>query len=532
MSWSDLPAIHRDLAAALATYDWDGAKAICDRVIRMVQQASTPCPAADAKQIIAELRKKRRFELIVPVAEALWTFGQQAPRIRRQYAQALIDQGLLVAPEPILQTLLSESLDDDSQFAEAHGLLGRIYKQRYVNADRPANSYVRTFFERALTEYLQVYRINPSRHYWHGINVVALLHRGRADGLPMQNAPDPDVLAREILEAVRDAAGSSDPFALATRLETLIALGEHGTADETALTYSRHPDADAFEFASTLRQLQEVWRLTDQAPPGSTILPILRAARVHAESGTLQAGPSVIREETACVARACAQLERNFGDDRIVTLKWYETGLQRTRSIARVERLNGRGHGTGWLVRAEDFFDGRTGLLLLTNAHVVNAIGSGGALRPDQAQANFQGLGATVAFEDEVVWSSPPEMLDATFLAFSNDPPDAAALPLSRRKTEMRKPEPRVYVIGHPSGRDLELSLHDNKLLGCNDRVLHYRAPTERGSSGSPVFDDESWHVIGLHHAGGRYDRLDGGTPQYDANEGISILAIQRATKP
>jgi V8-like Glu-specific endopeptidase len=68
-------------------------------------------------------------------------------------------------------------------------------------------------------------------------------------------------------------------------------------------------------------------------------------------------------------------------------------------------------------------------------------------------------------------------------------------------------------------------------MLACNDRLVHYRTPTEGGSSGSPVFDEEGWTVVALHHAGRRdMPRLDGkGT--YEANEGIQIHAIQQATR-
>jgi hypothetical protein len=45
------------------------------------------------------------------------------------------------------------------------------------------------------------------------------------------------------------------------------------------------------------------------------------------------------------------------------------------------------------------------------------------------------------------------------------------------------------------------------------------------------VFEADAWQVVGLHHAGGTFQRLDGGTPPYDANEGISIRAIRDATK-
>ena len=71
----------------------------------------------------------------------------------------------------------------------------------------------------------------------------------------------------------------------------------------------------------------------------------------------------------------------------------------------------------------------------------------------------------------------------------------------------------------------------DNALLGYNERLVHYRAPTEGGSSGSPVFDDQ-WDLIALHHGGGNgLKRLDGQAGFYDANEGIYIQRIFDAVR-
>ena len=48
---------------------------------------------------------------------------------------------------------------------------------------------------------------------------------------------------------------------------------------------------------------------------------------------------------------------------------------------------------------------------------------------------------------------------------------------------------------------------------------MHYRAPTEKGSSGSPIFNASPWQVVALHHAGGRPE-------EWPANEGIWIPSI------
>ena len=531
MSWSDVEDIQQALDEALSKYQWTQAAAVCDGLIRRIHQEPAAFPEQAARSVLASLRGKRQFALIVRVAEAILRSGQTAPRVRRQYAQALIDQGILLAPESILQAVAAESLAGDSQVAEAHGLLGRIYKQLYVNTDAPASRSARAFFERALSEYLQTYQLDPAQHYWHGINVVALLHRGRADGIDVSQAPSPDDLARGILAAL--PAASTDPFELATRMEAYVALGRFGDAERTATEYVEHTAADAFEFASTLRQLEEVWRLQPDRSPGSTILPLLRAARLRHEGGALEASPAQVDEEIDRVRHAASQLERVFGDDKTVTLKWYETGLLRTKSVARIEKLTGKGHGTGWLVRAKDFFpQGIAGvdasqLLVLTNAHVVNETGSADGLAPADAQANFQGLGEAIEF-GRIVWSSPPDKMDATFLTLK-DVPTAAPIPVSEKKVALTKPPARLYIIGHPGGRDLELSLHDNLLLGCNERLLHYRTPTEGGSSGSPVFDADGWRAVGLHHAGGTFERLDGTRPPYQANEGITMVAIKAA---
>ena len=128
----------------------------------------------------------------------------------------------------------------------------------------------------------------------------------------------------------------------------------------------------------------------------------------------------------------------------------------------------------------------------------------------------------------QVLWSSPPSELDATIVTLDGPVPLTAPYPLAK---SLPLRGARVIVLGHPGGGTLSFSIADNELLDYEDAgsKLHYRTPTEGGSSGSPVFNQE-WRLIGLHHAGGdAIARLNGQAGTYQANEGIRFEKI-RAT--
>lgn len=531
-SWDD-PDLERRLVEALNTFDWQKAEDICDEIIERIKSTANPISESFAKKVLFSLRRKRQFRLIAKLADVILQSGVRALQVRRQYVQALIDQGLLSSAEGLLQGIIQDAQHNRTEELEARGLMGRIYKQMYVNNNDPLSPSNRANLQRALDEYLSVYQLNPKENLWHGINVVAIAARAKRDGLLLTDLPDSTQLAQEILSAIQTKEDSADLVYFwdqATRVEALLATSEIESAALAAWRYADDPNVDSFEIASTLRQLQEVWQLKDVEHPGNLLLPILRIGYLRQTGSLATVEPRALKAEADSLAANMHSFEAIFGEKETQLYKWYKKGLDQCNSIARIERRNGKGYGTGCLVRAEDFFPNERGVLLLTNSQVVSESPNSMALLPKHSQANFSTMSEIVEVED-VFWSSPYNELDSTLLRLKTEP-KAPPLTLHAEMVKMETPPPRMYTIGYSQGRDLELSLQDSYLVGCNDSFVHYRTPMEPGSSGSPLFERDDWRVVGIHH-GGTEDlaRLDGEAGTYEANEAISILALQAATR-
>ncbi len=160
----------------------------------------------------------------------------------------------------------------------------------------------------------------------------------------------------------------------------------------------------------------------------------------------------------------------------------------------------------------------------MTNAHVVNENGDRSAIRPSDACIRLtRSLPSKPLKIRKVLWSN--KELDTTICAVDLPEDNALenfGLPVGRTNDLRQRDtdsKPRLYVIGHPYGAALKISLFDNHLIEIAEEEgrLRYRSPTEKGSSGSPVLS-EGLEVIAVHHA----TRND-----MDANQGVLLDAIR-----
>ena len=534
MAWN-AEEFERQLKAAVDAFDKAEATRLSEDLIAHLAAHRRRLPARTGGAGLGLLRKKRYFDLLQRVADALLRADQTALKVRRQYAQSMIEQGNLTAALLVLETLAVGASDDPVEGPEAWGLIGRVHKQEYVNAENPKGLRNQRHLRLAIEAYHGVFATDASK-LWHGINAVALLARARRDGVAVEGLPAPETMAEAILVAVNRLVKEGTAYAwdLATAVEACVALERDVEALGWLLRYVQAEGTDAFEMASTLRQLREVWQLEEKKEPGGSLLPVLRAHLLQKSGGALTVDPRRVKQAIKGAERAAGndQLKRILGNTGVATIRWYRRGLERSLAVAMVESDFGA-LGTGFAIPGE-VFDASFGkdFLLLTNAHVVSDDADvKQALGSREARIRFESLDNWTCGVAELLWSSPPHELDATLLRLDRQPAGFPAFQIADVPLLDEGDEHRVYIIGHPGGRELSISLNDNLILDAQDPWLHYRAPTEGGSSGSPVFNRQ-WALIGLHHAGGLNMRCLNGKPgTYAANEGIWIQTIVQRFK-
>lgn len=544
------------ISVQLEEFDWEAVTQTCRELIEEIFTSEISFDVDEFFVVMKLLRRKRRFAIMVRLGDALSVTSKTNFSIRNLYAQSLIEQGYFTSAISVLEKLEADILATEAgsntlEYSENQGILGRAYKQLYVRTGYSRTDTAVAFLSKGIGYYLRVYVSDPSRRTWHGINAVALLALAKRNSIDLSSLGNESDLASEILACIEQkrVADTADAWDYATAAECCLALNDFTEALRWLAGYSSHAGCDAFELASTLRQFEQVWQLNLDSQAGQLLLPILRAELLKRNGGQFDIDPEDIRKELAVAGTVDKQyenivepgnehrLEKVFGADSFRTYKWYMQGAKRCLAVARIGMDSTRGAGTGFLVRGFDLHASfGDELLLLTNSHVISNDLLEKAMSPMEAVVIFEVLDSQMEFNlQEIVWSSSSTDLDCALLRFATEDlqklreltaevdwyPLSPALPVGDNQ--------KVYIIGHPQGGTLQLSFQDNQLLDTEDPKIHYRTPTDHGSSGSPIFT-RTWHLLGLHHAGSAEMKcLNNKSGTYAANEGIWINAIIKA---
>ena len=527
---------------------WDLGAAV-ERIAEEIDSASLPVDSA--RNAAAVLIKNRHYEHARTIAQR---WAQQRgfdPLLGKLHAQALINLTALDEAEKVLSEGLPQlrARKNDAnaimQIPEFEGLLGRVFKQRYV-ATRDLNWLVSS-----RERYLQTYREGRFR-YWHGINAAALRVHEEREGLPGSALPSSSELAKEVLEIARERyfADPNDAFAAATVSEAYLALGDCDAAEFWLYRFLMHPAVKSFDMESYDRQIREIWNGNPLVGVGACAdrLSAIMARHLAKTERRFFISPADVRETKRSIDglsdEELQKLEKNFSGESTLSLQSIRMLLNACESIGCVMTASGERVGTGFLLSGSAFSGaGDCAPVFVTNAHVIssevlNAVDPAEAFVTFEVESTVKGT-LVIYKVGEVLFTSPPgdlgvtnnvgQDLDVTIVRLIGLPTTVRALNKARN-LPLIDSKTRVYVVGHPRGSGLQISLQDSRLLDVDDseRLVHYRTPTDPGSSGSPVFNSK-WEVVALHHGGSfSVPRLHG-SGVYEANEGISLQAIEKA---
>jgi endonuclease G len=202
--------------------------------------------------------------------------------------------------------------------------------------------------------------------------------------------------------------------------------------------------------------------------------------------------------------------ERIVGERDIVQVTFLHQALEAARSVCRL-RIRGEtpapaSFGTGFLVAPG---------VLLTNHHVLDTPAAAHlSLAEFEAELDIN----YVQREPRIFNLLPDQLfvtdpgLDFTFVAVNSIAHDGTPLSEFRSLTLLRESGKGLNgewatIIQHPGGQTKQIVIRENRLVllpePTRSRIgsdfIHYTSDTERGSSGSPVLNDQ-FEILALHH--------------------------------
>jgi subtilisin family serine protease len=275
------------LKQTVGRHDFSRSEALVGRFSDHVKKRSDPYAAKHVNADLDTLKQQRQFLLMRRYASAA---GVTDFKARRLYAQALIELKDSKRAEDVLLSLVEETTKaKDKERFEARGLLGRSYKQRYVDSGKPGDG---RFLTQAIEAYWSVFR-EDEENVWHGINAASCILRANRDGIEAPPVQEAQVIANRVLDILdrrqaKSKEGSLDVWDLATRVEALVDLEKFEQASTWLDKYLTDPAMDAFQVSSTYRQFDEVLQLGKDSRGAPLLHRLAKAAERFRTGGLSQ----------------------------------------------------------------------------------------------------------------------------------------------------------------------------------------------------------------------------------------------------
>ena len=568
---NDAAALIKTLRQHLDKFEFPEAARVTERTIAAIDQGDAEFSQDQRKTILGALRGARQFDLLAALAQALMRNGHDDPGsplfdplVRRQYAQSLIENGQINAAIDTLRTglnLIASVPADayaghDRERREMQGLLGRAHKQIYMDsaAARTGHRPAAGPLQASLMWYDAAYAGgSPIADHWPRVNMLAMTARAEWDNVPTSVSNRSVDMAKSTIAALLPVAERAtanqpaDPWMLASLGEAYVALGEWKDAAKWYAAYADGAYVDAFQIASSVRQLIEVWRIDPDGHDGGASLVQMLRVRLADKPG----GGIILSDNSQLLLdRADGLVPQSIlGADWPVKLKSLRTGIARAHPVAAVHEA-GEAHasGTAFLIRGGDLHHPwGDEVVAVTAAHVASRLN--GSIQPRHVRLQFEeyrrGGSRQFACADEPLFES--RELDACILRVRGLPSDFVPAPvrdfgdIPASIEGFSDAQRGCSIIGHPEGLELSVSLANSRLIDTgfkrsdrpHDIFLRYTTPTLGGNSGSPVYDKQ-WNLIGVHQAGIAEGRKRTGIEplskrpgkRYVANEGVSLKSI------
>jgi len=271
---------------------------------------------------------------------------------------------------------------------------------------------------------------------------------------------------------------------------------------------------------------------------------LIKMAMATIEGKRVKSAPVVNVQAPSQPVLRKIEKERVVQRNDMLSYGWLDAGMKAGISVARLrisrydngqllKNVEGAPvvySGTGWLLTPQ---------LMITNYHVVEARDDN---EPNALAADVQlQVAAALAEFDYNADNVQGKVIKITGLEAADPQLDYAILRLAElaanRVAPARLPNKilvadngggpqAVNIIQHPFGYSKKVAIRNNHIFEATYPMVRYFTDTEKGSSGSPVFNDQ-WQVIALHRASQLVENVQyQGLPTGWVNEGVQLKAI------